>query len=75
MTTEAKVEYMLFPRALALSEVVWSPREARSWPSFVARLPASLTRLNLMEVNYRYPREVALPALPASGYATGRGDW
>jgi hexosaminidase len=49
---------MLFPRVLALSEVLWSPREARSWRGFVARLPAQLTRLDAMGVRYRVPEAV-----------------
>jgi hexosaminidase len=56
--TPDHVEYMLFPRLLALSEVVWSPREARSWSSFVERLPEQLDLLEAMDVNYRHPVEV-----------------
>ena len=40
MATTEYVEYMLLPRLLALSEVVWSPQEARDWESFLARRPA-----------------------------------
>ena len=32
------VEYMVLPRMPALSEVVWSPKEARNWNSFNERL-------------------------------------
>ena len=53
MKTPQKVEYMVFPRLLALSEVVWSEREARNWFSFKGRLPAHLQRLDVMTVNYR----------------------
>jgi hexosaminidase len=28
----SKVEYMIFPRLSALSEVLWSPKEARNFP-------------------------------------------
>lgn len=58
MATADDVEYMVFPRMLALSEVVWSPRDARSWDSFVQRLPPHLRRLAALGVNYRPP---ALP--------------
>ena len=51
----AQVEYMLFPRLLALSEVVWSPAEARDWDSFTARLPAAFAALDRLAVNYRVP--------------------
>jgi hexosaminidase len=53
MKTTDHVEYMVFPRLLALAEVVWSPREARDWASFRARLPAELRRLDALGVNYR----------------------
>ena len=55
LQTPADVEYMAYPRALALAEVVWSPREARSWSSFSARLPYALRSLDRMRVNYRLP--------------------
>jgi hexosaminidase len=55
MKTTEHVEYMVFPRLLALAEVVWSPRESRSWPDFIRRLPAQLRRLSSLGVNYRMP--------------------
>ena len=53
MKTPQKVEYMVFPRLLALSEVVWSEKAARNWFSFRGRLPAHLDRLDMMTVTYR----------------------
>ena len=53
MKTTDYVEYMLFPRLLALSEVVWSPRAKRDWDSFVARLPSHYGLLDRHGVNYR----------------------
>jgi hexosaminidase len=53
--TPEHVEYMAYPRALALSEVVWSPPEAREWADFERRLPAILARLDALGVNYRPP--------------------
>jgi hexosaminidase len=58
MPTPTQAEYMLMPRMLALSEVLWSPQEARSWRGFVARLPAQLARLDAMGVRYRVPEAV-----------------
>jgi hexosaminidase len=49
------------PRLLALAEVLWLPKEARSWPGFVARLPPQLARLDAMGVKYRAPRPSTLP--------------
>src|SRR5205814_10281584 len=39
MPTSEQVEYMAYPRALALAEIAWSPREARDLASFKTRLP------------------------------------
>jgi hexosaminidase len=37
-------EYMALPRLAALAEAVWSPKEARDWPDFAARIPRLLAR-------------------------------
>ena len=58
MATTDYVEYMVFPRMLALAEVVWSPQELRNWEDFVQRLPAQLQHLDTLGVNYRQPEEV-----------------
>ncbi len=52
---QSSVEYMAFPRALALAEVTWSPRESRNWDGFAARLPFALRALDRGGVNYRLP--------------------
>jgi hexosaminidase len=70
ITTSDHVEYMIFPRMLALAEVVWSPEDARDWASFTRRVPAQLARLDAMGVNYRRPYDATLavesPAAPSS---------
>ncbi len=45
--------YMTYPRAAAMAEVVWSPRESRDWGQFLTRLSSHLARLQALEVNYR----------------------
>jgi hexosaminidase len=55
MATTDHVEYMVFPRMLALAEVVWSPADLRNWEDFVQRLPAQLQHLDTLGVNYRQP--------------------
>ena len=47
------MEYMAYPRACALAEVVWSPAESRSYASFVARLRQHVERLRVLDVNFR----------------------
>jgi len=55
MPTPEQVEYMAYPRALALAEIAWSPRDARDWEGFQARLPAALALLDRTGVRYRRP--------------------
>lgn len=47
------VEYMAFPRAAALAEVVWSPRGPRDYGAFIGRLRQHLKRLEALDVNFR----------------------
>lgn len=55
MPTTYQVEYMVFPRILALSEVVWSQKEQRSWEDFKTRLQAHYRLLQRKQVNYYRP--------------------
>ncbi len=58
--TPEHVDYMAYPRTLALSELTWSPRSARDWADFTERLPAGLARLGALGVNYRIPEPAGL---------------
>ena len=53
IATPAQVEYMAFPRALALAEVGWTPAAHRSPTHFQERLHAHLPLLDQLGVNYR----------------------
>ena len=55
MKTASHIEYMAFPRMLALSEVLWSKKEDRDFADFQRRLNAILPRLDKQGVNYRIP--------------------
>lgn len=52
MKTPEHVEYMVFPRLSALSEVLWSPKEKRNWDDFKSRLPKQLNRYDERGINY-----------------------
>lgn len=45
-------EYMTYPRAWALSEVYWSPKEAKNWPNFVQRMESQFGRADVAGINY-----------------------
>lgn len=52
MDNTKKVEYMIFPRMSALSEVLWSPKGKRNWNDFSVRLQEQRKRYNLWGVAY-----------------------
>lgn len=52
ITTPEHAEYMVLPRMLALSEVLWSPKESRNWESFNARLKAHFKAFGQKGYNY-----------------------
>lgn len=52
MANPAKVEYMIFPRMTALSEVLWTPQESRDWNDFTKRLESQYQRYDLWKVHY-----------------------
>ncbi|MCX6218473.1 family 20 glycosylhydrolase [Spirosoma sp.] len=45
-------EYMTWPRAFAIAEVLWSPKEKRNWPDFMKRVEAHFKRFDAQDVNY-----------------------
>lgn len=49
---EKHVEYMVFPRMIALSEVVWTNSKTKNYPDFVSRLLHFHKRLDALDVNY-----------------------
>ncbi|WP_347922162.1 family 20 glycosylhydrolase [Pontimicrobium sp. SW4] len=52
MKTSQHIEYMVFPRILALSEVVWSYPEQRNYKEFVSRVEHFHKRLDALNINY-----------------------
>ena len=52
MKDAKQVEYMAFPRMMALSEVVWSKNENKNYEDFKNRLEIYQQRLDLRDVNY-----------------------
>ncbi len=52
ITSEDQLEYMLFPRTAALSEVAWSCPENRNYDNFLQRLPLILKHYSAMGINY-----------------------
>ena len=55
MYSNAKMEYMMYPRSLALAEVAWSPLSRKDYTDFCKRLDANVVRLDQRHVNYHIP--------------------
>jgi len=47
-----RAEYMAFPRAVAMSEVAWCPKDNKNWDSFCKRMLKEFERLDLKNINY-----------------------
>lgn len=52
MKTPEQVEYMVYPRAAALAEVIWSPRGSRDFENFKVRLNRLSKLYDIMGLNY-----------------------
>ncbi|MDR6196395.1 family 20 glycosylhydrolase [Siphonobacter sp. SORGH_AS_0500] len=52
LSTDAKAEYMIFPRALAVAEIAWSPKTGRTYTDFLRRLRKNESLLKRLKVNY-----------------------
>ncbi len=50
--TERHAQYMVWPRAFAIAEVLWSPKSTRNWPDFVRRVESHFTRFDAAGINY-----------------------
>ena len=48
----SKVEYTIFPRMSALSEVLWSSKDNRDWKRFSSNLPEIFSRYKLWKTNF-----------------------
>ena len=59
ITTEAKVEYMVLPRMMALSEVAWTPLANKNYTDFAeTRIPRHLAWFDANKFNYRVPTAI-----------------
>ncbi|MCD2259282.1 beta-N-acetylhexosaminidase [Psychroserpens luteolus] len=52
MPTQEHVEYMAFPRMLAMSEVVWSKSDNKDYTNFTQRVEHFNKRLDALSINY-----------------------
>ena len=50
--TDEHLEYMMFPRLAAMSEVLWTPLSEKNYENYLLRLPDILRRYDVMNINY-----------------------
>ncbi len=60
MPTDEQVEYMAYPRALALAEITWSPNNNRNYEEFMKRIGAHLLTLDALGIRYRVPEPLGV---------------
>ncbi|MFT3947269.1 MAG: family 20 glycosylhydrolase [Agriterribacter sp.] len=46
------LQYMIWPRAFAVSEAVWSPKEKRNWDDFAGRVEKQFERFDVADKKY-----------------------
>lgn len=46
------LQYMTWPRGMAIAEALWSPKEKRDWNSFSSRVENHFTRLDMAGIKY-----------------------
>lgn len=46
------MQYMLWPRAFAIAECLWSPKEKKNWNDFISRVESHFSRLDEAEIKY-----------------------
>ena len=52
LQTMRNVQYMTWPRALAIAETSWSPKSKKSWPNFVEKVEGQFEKLAAANVKY-----------------------
>ena len=72
--TYRHVEYMTWPRGLALAEVYWSPKKARNWDDFTQRMEVEFRRMDVAGIKYArsaYNVILAPKRVPGSDFVVG----
>lgn len=69
INTGRGVEHAALPRMAALAEILWSPRDRRSWSSFLGRMKVQFKRMSAMGVDASH----AVYGVSARHAVKGRG--
>ena len=52
ITNTRHLQYMTWPRAFAVAESVWSPKEKKNWNNFVQKVEQQFKRYDIREIKY-----------------------
>lgn len=52
IVTPGKAEYMMYPRAWAIAETLWTPGKGKEWNGFVLRVEQQFLRNEMAGINY-----------------------
>ena len=64
------LQYMIWPRAFAIAESVWSPKTKKDWKNFVGRVEKHFDRYDMAEI--KYAPSIYDPVLKAGKDANGK---
>jgi len=64
------LEYMVWPRALAIAETVWTPKDKKNWDNFEGRVEKQLPRFD--EAHIKYAPSMFDPIFTASKDDSGK---
>lgn len=73
MPNQNQVEYMVFPRALALAEVGWTVQKNKNWDDFQSRLQKHYLLMQRFNLNY-YPPSTELNILSKFDFNTKKAN-
>ncbi len=65
-----QAQYMTWPRGMAISECLWSPKQNRNWMEFVSRVEKHFERMDQAET--KYSRGIYDPVISARKDASGK---
>ncbi len=76
LPTSARIEYMLFPRLLALSEIAWTSLDNKNYQNFnEERVPVHLKTIDETETLYRVPTAIGAKDTSMSVGNSYKFDW
>ena len=52
ITNTRHLQYMVWPRAFAIAECLWSPKEKKNWNGFVTKVEQQFKRYDIREIKY-----------------------